>query len=354
MAILGLESVVFGVDDVDTCSRFWSDLGLSEIGSPDTNGQRIFEVESGSRVIVRLETDHRLPPRNFEGNGLRMTMWGVDTQASLETLVAGIAVDQEVRRDADGAAFFQAPDGQHLGLRVWAKRPVISRPDAVNAPDNIQRLNQHRQWRHKAIPKTINHVVFFSPDYVGSYEFYRDKLNFRYSDHSKGVGVFARADGTNEHHSIFWINSDLPFSPGGHAYMHIAFGMDDIDEVMLGANIMEKKGWRNTSNNSSGGVSRHRISSAIYYYVDNPNGGEAEYHCDTDYLNDNWIPRAWDFKFGSLLWSTNTPPQFRGDNIPWDVTFDKDEHSLDPYRKGNSMPGAEERAALTAEDEHAL
>jgi len=352
MSILGVESVIFGVDDIETCVRFWHDFGLTPVAS--SAEESVFEVQSGSRIIVRKGDDASLPSRNFDGNGVRVTIWGVDTQPHLEALVKRIEADTEVRREADGSAFFQAPDGQHLGLRLWKKRPVISRPDAVNAPDNIQRLNQNRQWRHKALPKTINHVVFFSPDYVGSYEFYRDKLGFRYSDHSKGVGIFARADGTHEHHSIFWVNSDLPFAPDGHGFMHIAFGMDDVDEVMLGANIMEKCGWKNTSMNASGGLSRHRISSALYYYVDNPNGGEAEYHADTDYLDDNWVPRAWDFKFGSLLWSSNTPPIFRGDDIPWDMTFDHDEASFAPYRKTAPRLSDERLSALTAQDEHAI
>jgi catechol 2,3-dioxygenase-like lactoylglutathione lyase family enzyme len=352
MAIIGVESVVFGVDDLDLCARFWSDFGLAPL-SRDAE-QAVFEVPSGSRVIVRHGDDPGLPPRNFPGSGIRLTVWGVDTQDNLEALVARVGADREVRRDPDGSAFFQAPDGQHLGLRVWAKRRVLSNPDPVNAPDNIKRLNQHRQWRHRAIPKTINHVVFFSPDYVGSFEFYRDRLGFRYSDHSRGVGIFARADGTYEHHSIFWVNSDLPFAPDGHGFMHIAFGMDDIDEVMLGANLMEKKGWKNSSTNSSGGISRHRISSAIYYYVDNPNGGEAEYHADTDYLDDNWVPRAWDFKFGSLLWANNAPPIFRGDDIPWDMVFDADERSFAPYRKGQPNPEAARLESLTQEDEHAI
>lgn len=352
MAILGVESVVFGVDDLDTCARFWSDFGLKRL--PSDGQGATFEVESGSRVSVLPDDDPRLPPRSFSGNGVRLTMWGVDTQANLDLIAAGLEERVPVTRDAAGAVFFRAPDGQHLGLRVWNKRAVVSRPDPVNAPDNIQRLNKHRQWRRKAIPKTINHVVFFSPHYVESFEFYRDYLGFRYTDHSKGVGIFARADGTYEHHSIFWVNSDLPFAPDGHGFMHIAFGMDDIDEVMLGANIMEAKGWKNESVNSSGGISRHRISSAIYYYVDNPNGGEAEYHADTDYLDDNWVPRAWDFKFGSLLWAQNTPPIFRGDHIPWDMTFDQDERSFEPYRKGRANPSAERLSGLTADDEHAI
>ncbi|HWU04176.1 MAG TPA: bleomycin resistance protein, partial [Novosphingobium sp.] len=135
-------------------------------------------------------------------------------------------------------------------------------------------------------------------------------------------------------------------------FMHIAFGMDDIDEVMLGANIMEKKGWKNTSMNASGGISRHRISSAIYYYVDNPGGGEAEYHADTDYLDDNWVPRAWDFKFGALLWAHKVPPMFAGDDIPWTMEFDADERSFAPFRKGPARQAAPQN--FTSDDEHAI
>jgi catechol 2,3-dioxygenase-like lactoylglutathione lyase family enzyme len=352
MSILGVESAVFGVDDLETCTRFWEDFGLNPVSRDAT--ESIFDLPSGSRVIVRKRGDHRLPPENFDKPGVKMTVWGVDTQESLEKLVEGLAVDREVTRDPDGSAFCQAPDGQWFGLRVWNKKAVVSEVSPVNTPSSYPRFNQHRIWRSKAIPKTINHVVFFSPDYVGSYEFYRDRLGFRYSDHSKGVGVFARADGAYEHHSIFWVNSDLPFAPDSHAFMHIAFGMDDIDEVMLGANIMEARGWKNTSSNSSGGISRHRISSAIYYYIDNPNGGEAEYHADTDYLDDNWVPRAWDFKFGSLLWSNNAPAIFRGDDIPWDMSFDADERSFEPYRKSKRQALSSDLAGLTEEDEHAI
>lgn len=352
MSILGVESVVFGVDDLETCSRFWEDFGLNSVSRDAT--ESVFDMPSGSRVIVRMRGDTRLPPENFASPGVKLTVWGVDTQANLDRMAKRLEEVVEVTRDADGAAYFQAPDGQHLGLSVWTKRPVVSETSPVNTPSSYPRFNQHRIWRRKAIPKTINHVVFFSPDYVGSFEFYRDYLDFRYSDHSKGVGIFARADGTFEHHSIFWVNCDLPFAPDGHAFMHIAFGMDDIDEVMLGANIMEARGWKNTSTNSSGGISRHRISSAIYYYCDNPGGGEAEYHADTDYLDDNWVPRAWDFKFGSLLWSHNAPAIFRGDDIPWDMSFDADERSFEPYRKANRGGLDGDLSKLTEEDEHAL
>jgi catechol 2,3-dioxygenase-like lactoylglutathione lyase family enzyme len=327
MAILGVESVIFGVDDLERCNRFWDDFGLVPVG------EGVFEVASGSKVVVLRKDDRRLPKPWFEGSGIRETVWGVDTEAALEKLVAGLARDRDVRRDEDGTAHFVADDGMPLALRVWRKRPVVSVPDRVNSPGHIERLNQNRQWRTRARPKTINHVVFFAADYVRSFEFFRDRLGFRYSDHSKGVGVFARADGTNEHHSIFWVNCKLPVAPGNKpGYMHMAFGVDDIDELMLGANIMERRGWRNTSHNSSGGLSRHRISSALYYYVDCPAGGEAEYHADTDYLDDNWVPRAWDFKFGSLLWAHKVPAIFQTDQVNWDVTLDPEGKSLEAFR----------------------
>ncbi len=333
MSILGIESVVFGVDDLDENTRFWTDFGLPL--ETRTSVESIFRVASGSRIILRLHGDPGLPsPDPFPGNGAKETIWGVDTDENLEKLVAGLSIDRTVTRDEDGTAHCVADDGQPIGLRVWAKKAVVSEASAVNSPGNIKRLNQHRIWRKKATPKTINHIVFFSPDYVASAEFYLKRLGFRYTDHSKGTGIFCRADGTNEHHSIFWVNSDLPIAPDHFRFMHIAFGCDDIDEVMLGANIMENKGWKNTTMNTSGGISRHRISSAIYYYCEIPgDAGEAEYHADTDYLTDDWVPRAWDFKFGSLLWANNAPPIFRGDDIPWDMAFDPDRKSFEAFRK---------------------
>ena len=352
MTILGVESVVFGVDDLDACVRFWEDFGLRPLSF---DGRRaVFEVASGARIIVLRHDDERLPPRSFEGNGIRRTTWGVDTAENLEALALSLQEDVAIERAEDGSILFQAPDGQHLGLRVWTKRPIVSISDPVNSPGVIKRLNQHRQWRRRAIPKTINHVVFFSPDYVGSYDFYRDKLGFRYSDHSKGIGIFARADGAYEHHSIFWVNSALPFAPGGHGFMHIAFGLDDIDEVMIGANIMAKRGWTNTSANASGGISRHRISSAIYYYIDNPNGGEAEYHADTDYVDDNWVPRAWNFKFGAIMWAAQLPPMFAEGETEWDMQFDPDERSLAPFRKTREAVPPAFPTELTSQDEHAI
>ena len=350
MAILGVESAIFGVDDIELCSKFWTDFGLT--GVSRSAAQAVFEVASGSKVVVRRRDDASLPSAYADKPGIRETIWGVDTAEALDRLLADLGRDRPIHRDADGTAHFLADDGMPLGLRVWNKRAVVSQPDAVNAPGRIQRLNLHRKWRQRAIPKTINHVVFFARDYVASLEFFVDRLGFRYTDHSRGAGAFARADGTNEHHSIFFVSTALPMAPDEPGFMHIAFGLEDIDELMLGVNQMDMKGWKNSGLNTLGGLSRHRISSAIYYYFDNPNGGEAEYHADTDYLDDNWVPRVWDWKFGSLLWATYTPSFWRGANIELDMKFDKDRSSLEPFRgirqKGSMGPPPSEMIKLKA------
>ena len=169
MSILGVESVVFAVDDLENCARFWDDFGLNPVSHDP--GEAVFDVMSGSKIIVRKHGDSRLPPKNFEGNGVVLTTWGVDSPESLNQITSSLKNDGvDVQKQDDGSVILQCPDGQWIGLKVWVKKPVVSVADPVNTPGSIKRLNQHRQWRKRAIPKTINHVVF-SPQIMS------DRLN---------------------------------------------------------------------------------------------------------------------------------------------------------------------------------
>jgi len=94
LAILGIESLVYGVDDITTCARFWDDFGLTPVSRSDH--ECVFELASGSRVIVRARHDCGTAEW-FEGNGAKLVVWGVDTDRSLEKLVSGLT------RDRDGA-----------------------------------------------------------------------------------------------------------------------------------------------------------------------------------------------------------------------------------------------------------
>lgn len=327
MPILGIERLVYGVDDLQKCARFWEDLGLSKLEQDDDGST--FETLTGSRVCVRRRGECGVDDW-FDANGVQLVVWGVDTPESLERLADGLARDRAVRRDPDGTILSATDEGVPFGLKVWAKRPVVSQPDPVNAPGNIQRLNQLRKWRSRAIPKAINHVVFATNDYVGTYEFYKDRLGFRLSDHSRGIGAFLRGDGTYEHHTVLWANANgpIPTKPGFH---HASFCVEDIDELMIGVNRMQELGWVEDLR-KTGGLSRHRISSAMYCYIPNPNGGEAEYLCDTDYVDDTWIPRVWQWQFGAALWAHDRPAIFGKIDDNWGVELDPGGKSLEEYK----------------------
>ncbi len=315
MAIVGIDTLLYGVQDLEKATQFLDDFGLQRLSS--NAEETIYRLAEGSTVIVR-SIDHASMPDDsaYTGFGVKETIWGVDTEDNLQRLVDDLKQDREVTLGDDGAWRFYSDCGLPLALRVFGRQKVIYSTDPINSSGNINRLNQHRKWRRRAIPKTINHVVFAVKDYWKTFAFFRDRLNFRMSDHQKGIGTYLRADGAHEHHNTFLLNCEVPGAGGIPRFHHTCFGVEDFDEVMIGSNHMTKRGWTH----GFLGIGRHRIGSAIFCYFDSPVGGETEYGADTDYLDDNWIPREWEFRFGTASWMTK-PPAFMMDEIPWDVGF---------------------------------
>lgn len=308
MAILGIESLVYGVDDVGLCERFFNDFGLRSIAS--ANSLVEFEVEEGARVILRPSSDPTLPRSSLVGTGVREVIWGVDTESSLSGLAANISRDREIARDPDGTVHFLSDGGLPMALRAFKKRPLAGAPDPVNAPGAVNRLNSHRKWRKRARPRTIQHVVFTVDAFDSTHKFFCERLGFRVSDLQKGYGAYLRADGSINHHNLLLLNADLPFPgfDGKARFHHTNFGVEDVDEIMIGANHMERCGW----SKSVLGLGRHRIDSALFYYLPSPTGGEAEYGADGDYVDDSWVPRFWDDPlFGYLTFAHNMPAFFK-------------------------------------------
>lgn len=326
MPIGGIERVVYGVDDIDASSAFYDAFGLVRVAtSPEAITYRL---EEGSSVVLRHIDDPALPPPHEEGSSVRETVFGIDDADELAAVGADLGTDREVRTDDDGTIHFVADGGMPLALRVWTRRPVTYAPDPVNAPDNIQRLNQHRRWRTRARPKTINHVVWRVDDIDASMRFFRDRLGFRLTDTQPGAGHFLRAPGVRQHHSVYFQQFDaLGPPPHTTGFDHVAFGVEDIDEVYAGWNYMERRGYRNPL----GGVGRHRIASAIFCYFDAPCGGMAEYGADTDYVDDSWVPRIWDARFGGFMWTSHVLP-FVPEELEWEVRYNTD------YTPDGSIP----------------
>ena len=208
--------------------------------------------------------------------------------------------------------------------------------------------------------KTINHVVFFAYDYVASLEFFINRLGFRYVDHSRGAGVFARADGAHEHHSIFWVSTALPMAPDIPGFMHIAFGLEDIDELMLGANAMEAKGWKTpASTPQAGSLATASPQPSITMWI-TPAAVKRSI---------TRTPTIW-MTTGCPGYGTGSSAPFYGPisaqsfwegHVEWDMQFDPERKSLEPFRRpsqaqikpsADKLPDGLEH--LTAEDEHAI
>jgi catechol 2,3-dioxygenase-like lactoylglutathione lyase family enzyme len=305
MSILGVQTIVYGVDDLEASARFYSDFGLQPLGRHERGAD--FGLPEGSRVLLRLSDDPSLPPTFATGPGAREIIWGVDSTASLEALAKNLSADREATRDADGTLHVRDDIGIPIGFRLWERAPLAADDSPENGLGTIRRWNAHRKWYERAAPKLIHHVVFSTPDIDTATAFYTKRLGFRITDVSRGLGLFMRCDGRNDHHNLFLLKSPRL------AWNHASFGVENIDELMTGANHMQRCGWT-----SDVGIGRHRISSTVFYYMPNPAGGRSEYSADTDYLTDEWRPRLWEPMFGNWHWVGKVPDAFR--NAPaWDV-----------------------------------
>src|SRR4030095_11843212 len=134
MAINGIETVLYGVEDVATSTRYFEDFGLPLFEKSDTHAH--FQLDEGSNVILRAVSDSAIPRSRIVVTGVHEPAGGVDAEASLESLVRSLGTDREVRRDTDGTAHCLDDDGLAIALRVFCKTPVVSAPDPCNSPGN--------------------------------------------------------------------------------------------------------------------------------------------------------------------------------------------------------------------------
>ena len=317
MAITGIRRLTYLVDDLPECIRFFTDFGLAPVGKADD--EALFETMDGGQVRL-LPRGHADLPKGTSQTaiGVHECTWSVDTPAALEALCASLAPDHEIERRGDGNVRFVTPFGQAISLELWQPRPVFGAPSPSNTVGRIGRLNQPRKWLDRAVPKRIHHCVWTFPDVDEALDYYRERLGFRLTDIQKGFGVYMRADGAYEHHNIFIANAKAPMPgfDGSLKFHHANFEVEDIDEMMVAKNQLDRRGYRF----NDWGFGRHRLTSAAFLYVPCPAGGEAEYGADCDCVDDSWRPRVWEGNFGTLIYMHNLSDWLM-DEPSWDVRF---------------------------------
>lgn len=277
MNIIGLDALVFGVDDVAACQKYLIDYGLRDVG------QGRFEALDGTAVVIRSKDDASLPSGLGTASMLRETVYGVADAATLEAIAAELAKDRAVTH-ADGVVRAHDDMGFALAFQVTVRRPLDLPAETVNAPGapaqrpaNVVGVDQNAP----ALPRALSHVVYFVPDVAKAEAFYQ-RLGFVCTDRFTGVGPFLRPAGTLEHHTLFFIQTP-PFMKGCE---HFTFHVGGPTEMMLAGSRFVEKGYQ-----SFWGPGRHKFGSNWFWYFNSPLGCHIEYDADMDLHDDRWTER---------------------------------------------------------------
>ena len=285
MAILRIESLIFGVENLTMCIKFLNDWGLNKIDSNDEGAE--FKTPDNQSIILRQASDPSLPLTEERNSTLREILWGVDSQISLDSIATELCKDREVHSDGNGTLHTMDDSQNCLGFKISDPKITDVSVSEVNLYEDINRVNKRGWPVDKARPLRIGHIVY-SLEKEGNWEaaqFYVDRLKFRVTDRSETGGTFLRCEGSNFHHNLFLFHRQ----GSRRYYNHVAFEVNSFDEVMIGGNYMLKQGAVSVS-----GPGRHSLGSNIFWYFNNPCGGDIEYFSDMDRMDDNWETRYWD------------------------------------------------------------
>jgi catechol 2,3-dioxygenase-like lactoylglutathione lyase family enzyme len=278
MALMGIDAVVFGVADMKEAAHFLDDWGVARVSA--SADMLVYRTRDRAEVIVRPKDAPDLPPPMEAGNTVREVIWGAASEAELSKTVDALRDLPGFHVGADGLARVTDPNGMSLAFRVTRRTPMVVRPTAPNAPGSHQRVNQRSPVHERAHPINIGHVVVFANDFPAMRSFYTENFGFAVSDEYPGHGVFMRCQKVGDHHNLFVLNR-----PGKPGVNHVAFTVTDIHEVIGGGIAMSKKGWKTEI-----GPGRHPISSAYFWYFENPLAAPLEYYADEDFCTEDWKP----------------------------------------------------------------
>lgn len=282
MDVMGIDEITYGADDFDTCKRFFVDWGL-ELTS-DQPEQLVFSTLNGCLVKV-VKTDAPGYPAPIEdGPTLREVVWGVSRPDALDRLAHRLA-DQPGFQHADDYVSCIDPSGMLLRFQVTRKKEIDIDCAQMNTWNEKPRRNARSPIYERAHPIEVGHVVFFVKNLQQMEDFYVQKLGFEPSDRYPNRGVFLRCDEEGGHHDLFLL--ETPDKKVG--VNHVAFTVRDIHEVFGGGMHIDRCGWQTQL-----GPGRHPISSAYFWYFQNPAGGLIEYYADEDHLDKDWVPREFE------------------------------------------------------------
>ena len=271
MSVVGINRITYSTDRTDDARRFYADWGLTPLGND------VWETLDGAQVQVVAPDAPYLPPAFEPGPTLRQVQWAVSSAQALREFANVLPLSTL----ENGVLTALDPHGLSIQFALDARRKVDVKGSVFNPYGREGRIDAPSPVYERATPIEIGHVVLFT-DRLAEAEAFYAKLGFVVSDRYPGRGVFMRGAPEGGHHDLFMLQ--LPNKPAG--LNHVAFIVRDIHEVFGGGLAMSRCGWKTQL-----GPGRHPISSAYFWYFENPCGGLIEYNADEDHLTEKWQPR---------------------------------------------------------------
>ena len=282
MAVLGIDEITYRADDLTTSKQFFLDWGLTL--AEETPRLLVFHCLNGCIVRIAHPDTPGLPKGLEDGPTLVEVIWGVEHEADLAHYARNLE-NSPGFHSHNGQLRCIDPNGLSVGLQLTRKKTISTSCGLNNTWNDRPRVNQPAPIYERAIPIEVGHVVFYVTNRAEAVRFYSEKLGFVVSDQYPERGSFMRCAPRGGHHDLFLLQ--LP--SGKKGLNHVAFTVRDIHEVIGGGMAMDRCGWQTEL-----GPGRHPISSAYFWYFENPAGGLVEYYTDEDELTEDWQPRDFD------------------------------------------------------------
>lgn len=289
MSVLGIDEITFGATDLSRCRQFFLDWGLRL--QAESAQELVFETLNGGRVVVAHSDKPGLPAGLEPDPTLREVVWGVSDEDDLRHYAERMRAQPGFTRHGERVGCVD-PSGLAVRVQITRKRELALECAQVNNWSERPRLNRPSPAYERATPIEVGHVVLFVLDLAAATRFYQDVLGFVISDRYPGRGHFMRCAPRGGHHDLFLLQPPQPRK----GLNHVAFTVRDLHEVFGGGLHMSRCGW-----NTELGPGRHPVSSAIFWYFENPAGALVEYYADEDELNADWQAR--DFTPGPTVFA---------------------------------------------------
>lgn len=297
MGIQRIESVLYSVEDLDECARFFGDLGLSPV--EHGAARAVFETLGKQTVCLTVSADPALPPPLERGPTIREVVWGVDTPAELDKLVTRIAGDREVRQSDDGIYHTVDETGFGLGLTL-VRHAEFERPAqrVGNTLGNVTRWNRSVTSVGRVRPLRICHVALNIPKrgQENAVAFYTERLDFTPTDIVEPMGTFLQCEGDDDQHNFL-----LCHRPDRAGTNHVSFEVPGFDDVIEGGNHMIGQGWREARR-----LGRHTVGSNVFRFVHAPCGGRVELAADMDRVDASYGTRVHETAPPHHIWTLRT------------------------------------------------